>query len=83
MTEHKERTEFALEAKMMPLDVVMECLSLREQRVSTDLVRDEVEEELHKVTGIKGVEGLTLTNNHVELMCRPLTNDHVLLLTGT
>jgi len=33
----------------MPLDVVIECLSLREQRVSTDLVRDEVEGELHKV----------------------------------
>ena len=57
MTEHKERTEFALEAKMTPLDVVMECLSLREQRVSTDLVRDEVEEELHKVTG----RGQTIT----------------------
>ena len=57
MTEHKERTEFALEAKTMPLDVVMECLSLREQRVSTDLVRDEVEEELHKVTGIEGGGG--------------------------
>ena len=41
----------------MPLDVVMECLSLREQRVSTDLVRDEVEEELHKVTGIEGGGG--------------------------
>ena len=37
---------------MIPLDVVMECLSLREQRVSTDLVRDEVEGELHKVTGM-------------------------------
>jgi len=33
----------------MPLEVVLKCLSLREQRLSIDLVRDEVEDELHKV----------------------------------
>ena len=35
---------------MLPMDVVLECLSLREQRVSIDLVRDEVEAELNKVS---------------------------------
>ena len=35
---------------MLPMDVILECLSLREQRVSIDLVRDEVEAELNKVT---------------------------------
>ena len=33
----------------MPLEVVLECLSTREHRVSIDLVRDEVETELQKV----------------------------------
>ena len=50
LTEHKERCEKALEAKALPLDVVLECLSLREQRVSIDLVRDDVEAELHTVS---------------------------------
>lgn len=49
LTERKERAERALEAKSLPLDVVLECLALREQRVSIDLVRDEVEAELQKV----------------------------------
>ncbi|XP_064382197.1 tektin-2-like [Halichondria panicea] len=48
LTETKERCEKALEEKALPLDVVLECLSLREQRVSIDLVRDDVEAELHK-----------------------------------
>ena len=34
---------------MMPLEVVLGCLSLREERVAIDLVRDEVEAQLHKV----------------------------------
>ena len=49
LTEHKDRAEKALEAKILPLDVVLECLSHREQRASIDLVRDDVEAELHKV----------------------------------
>ena len=49
LTEHKGRCEEALKAKDLPLEVVLECLSLREQRVSIDLVRDDVEAELHKV----------------------------------
>lgn len=57
LTETKERCEKALEEKALPLDVVLECLSLREQRVSIDLVRDDVEAELHKVSGM--VAGLT------------------------
>ncbi len=41
--------EKALEAKNVPLEVVLECLSIREHRVSIDLIRDEVETELNKV----------------------------------
>ncbi len=36
-------------AKNIPLEVVLECLATREYRVAIDLVRDEVETELHKV----------------------------------
>ena len=32
----------------MPLDVSIECLTLRESRRAIDVVRDPVEEELHK-----------------------------------
>lgn len=53
LTEHKQRTEKALEAKNIPLEVTLECLSIREHRVSIDLVRDEVEYELNKVGGYK------------------------------
>lgn len=42
-------TEQALEAKALPLDVAIECLTLREGRQSIDMVRDRVEAELHKV----------------------------------
>ena len=45
----KESTERALDAKKLPLDITIECLMLRENRLSIDLVRDEVEEQLHKV----------------------------------
>lgn len=45
----KERTERALEAKKVPLDIALECLMLRENRLNIDLVRDEVESQLHKV----------------------------------
>lgn len=49
LAEHKERVEKALEAKTMPLEVALGCLALREGRVAIDLVRDEVEAQLHKV----------------------------------
>ena len=45
----KEKTERALDAKKLPLNVAIECLMLRENRDGIDLVRDEVEEQLHKV----------------------------------
>ena len=45
----KSIAEKALEVKGMPLDVVIECLSLREGRVSIDNVRDDVEAELNQV----------------------------------
>ncbi|KAM4657075.1 LOW QUALITY PROTEIN: tektin-2 [Amazona ochrocephala] len=44
----KEAAERALQAKNLPLDVAIECLTLRESRCAIDVVRDPVEEELHK-----------------------------------
>lgn len=35
-------------AKEIPLNVVIECLMIRENRVAIDLVRDDVEAELNK-----------------------------------
>lgn len=45
----KKITQCAFEAKTMPSDVVVECLKLREGRLTIDSVRDEVEAELTKV----------------------------------
>lgn len=44
----KEAAECALQAKNLPLDVSIECLTLRESRRAIDLVRDPVGEELRK-----------------------------------
>ncbi|XP_065506380.1 tektin-2 [Caloenas nicobarica] len=44
----KEAAERALQAKNLSLDVAIECLTLRESRRAIDVVRDHVEEELHK-----------------------------------
>ncbi|NXC43155.1 TEKT2 protein, partial [Penelope pileata] len=44
----KEGAERALQAKNLSLDVAIECLTLRESRRAIDVVRDPVEEELHK-----------------------------------
>ena len=44
----KEAAECALQAKNLPLEVSIECLTLRESRRAIDVVRDPVEEELHK-----------------------------------
>ncbi|NXK84939.1 TEKT2 protein, partial [Amazona guildingii] len=44
----KEAAERALQAKNLPLDVAIECLTLRESPRAIDVVRDPVEEELHK-----------------------------------
>ena len=49
MTQAKLEAEQALEEKALPLDVVIECLTLREGRQSIDVVRDDVEAELKKV----------------------------------
>jgi len=55
----KQRTEEALDAKKVPLDVAIECLMLRENRKGIDLVRDIVEEQLHKeVEVIEGIKAL-------------------------
>ena len=45
----QRKAEEALLGKTVPLEVVYECLALREQRVSIDLVRDDVEGQLNKV----------------------------------
>ncbi|NWX48102.1 TEKT2 protein, partial [Steatornis caripensis] len=44
----KEAAERALQDKNLPLDISIECLTLRESRRAIDVVRDPVEEELHK-----------------------------------
>ncbi|NXK27622.1 TEKT2 protein, partial [Arenaria interpres] len=44
----KEAAECALQAKNLPLDISIECLTFRESRRAIDLVRDPVSEELHK-----------------------------------
>ena len=50
LSEAKEETEFALEKKNLPTDVAIECLTLREGRKGIDVVQDEPENQLHKVT---------------------------------
>lgn len=49
LSEAKELTEQALEAKNLPTDVAIECLTLREGRRNIDVVQDEPENQLHKV----------------------------------
>lgn len=44
----KESAEQNLQAKNLPLDVAVECLTLRDSRRDVDVVRDCVEDELHK-----------------------------------
>lgn len=44
----KESAEKNLQAKNLPLDVAIQCLTLRDSRRDIDVVRDPVEEELHK-----------------------------------
>lgn len=44
----KEAAERALQAKNLPLDVAIENLTLRESRQAIDVVKDHVEDELHK-----------------------------------
>ncbi|VDI10752.1 tektin-2-like [Mytilus galloprovincialis] len=57
LSEAKELTEESLEAKNLPTDVAIECLTLREGRQHIDVVQDEVENQLHKevevIDGIK------------------------------
>lgn len=50
LSEAKELTEQSLEAKNLPTDVAIECLTLREGRQSIDIVQDEPENQLHKVS---------------------------------
>ncbi|XP_072466157.1 tektin-2 [Notamacropus eugenii] len=48
MIQMKEAAERALQAKNLPLDVAIECLTLRESRRDIDVVKDAVDDELHK-----------------------------------
>ncbi|KAL8220534.1 UNVERIFIED_CONTAM: Tektin-2, partial [Gekko kuhli] len=48
LTQMKEAAEHALEAKNLPLDVAIECFTLRESRRAIDVVKDPVEDELRK-----------------------------------
>lgn len=57
LSEAKNMTEDALEAKNLPLDVAIECLTLREGRQEIDVVQDETENQLHKeVEVIEGIK---------------------------
>uniref|UniRef100_A0A0P4W1I6 Tektin n=1 Tax=Scylla olivacea TaxID=85551 RepID=A0A0P4W1I6_SCYOL len=44
----KHTTEMELEAHIHPLNIALECLTLRERRREVDLVKDKAEEELQK-----------------------------------
>lgn len=93
----KQRTEKALDAKKVPLDVAIECLLLRENRKGIDLVRDNVEEELHKevevIEGIKALLQQKVTESFEQLclleearhqLHRDLTDkSHALAIDGT
>ncbi|KAM9244838.1 tektin-2 [Dugong dugon] len=48
LTQMKESAEQNLQAKNLPLDVAIECLTLRDSRRDIDVVNDTVEDELHK-----------------------------------
>lgn len=48
--ERKEELERGLEATNLPLEVAKNCLMFREQRTGVDLVHDEVEIQLMKVS---------------------------------
>ncbi|NXA82803.1 TEKT2 protein, partial [Thryothorus ludovicianus] len=48
LTKVKEAAENAIQAKNLCLDVAIECLTFRESRRDIDVVRDPVEEELHR-----------------------------------
>lgn len=59
LQDQKSILEVALEEKQVPLDVAIECLMLRENREGIDLVRDKVEQQLHKeVEVIEGIKAL-------------------------
>ena len=83
MNKAKLETEYALEAKALPLDVVIECLTLRESRQSIDVVRDGVEAELHKVTNtyvtnssaIRQYELRNIARNRRKDVGRPVLSD--------
>lgn len=50
LNEAKDLAETSLQEKEVPLDVCIENLTTREGRQDIDLVRDEVENQLHKVS---------------------------------
>ena len=55
LLERKEQLEMALAATALPLEVSSNCLAYRENRISIDLVNDDVEKQLQQV----------MTNNKV------------------
>lgn len=54
LNEAKDLAEISLQEKEVPLDVCIENLTTREGRQSIDLVQDEVENQLHKVSQVLG-----------------------------
>ncbi|KAL5021859.1 hypothetical protein ScPMuIL_001014 [Solemya velum] len=57
LSQAKEITEQALEAKNLPAEVALECLTIREGRRNIDVVQDEAENQTHKeVEVIEGIK---------------------------
>lgn len=72
LEQEKERCERALAAKKVPLDISLECLMLREQRIGIDLVRDPVEANLGKVRS---------SISHFERLTNPPSKSHQILVS--
>ncbi|XP_055979381.1 tektin-2 isoform X1 [Sorex fumeus] len=69
----KESAEQNLQAKNLPLDVAIECLTLRESRRDIDVVVDTVEQELHKEVAVIEAAKMALQNKITlafEKLCR-------------
>lgn len=52
LREEKQATELYLESLQVPLAVISQCLSNRDQRVAPELTRDQLGEELKRVRSL-------------------------------
>ncbi len=86
LTASKRTAEYALEVKVMPLEIALKCLDTREQRITIDYVRDTVESELHKV-GCISVPVLTHASCSAQSMFSwlivPSLLNHLIFILGS